>query len=100
MLKGNLIRIAIVDDDEDDFFIIRDFIRDIEGANIVVDWISNYETAIEKIKGRAYQVYFVDYRLGNESGLDLLHEIAPIQLDQPIILLTGKGNKAIDIQAM
>jgi len=100
MLQGNLIRIAVVDDDEDDFFIIKDFIRDIEGANLVVEWIKDYATAIEKIKARAYQVYFVDYRLGNETGLDLLREASSIQLDQPIILLTGKGNKAIDIQAM
>ncbi|TMI85053.1 MAG: response regulator [Bacteroidetes bacterium] len=100
MLKENLIRIAVVDDDEDDFFIIREFIRDIEGANLEVDWINNYQAAIEKIKAGAYHVYFVDYRLGNETGLDLLQEAAPMQLDQPIILLTGKGNKAIDIQAM
>src|SRR5436190_4887503 len=100
MLKENLIRIAVVDDDEDDFFIIREFIRDIEGANLEVDWINNYQAAIEKIKAGAYHVYFVDYRLGKETGLDLLQEAAPMQLDQPIILLTGKGNKAIDIQAM
>ena len=100
MLQGNLIRIAVVDDDEDDFFITRDFIRDIQGANLVVEWINNYKAAMEKIKARAYDVYFVDYKLGNETGLDLLKETAPMQLDQPIILLTGKGNKAIDIQAM
>ena len=100
MLKGNLIRIAVVDDDEDDFFIIRDFIRDIEGTTLEVDWINNYNTAIEKIRAGAYDVYFVDYRLGNETGLDLLRETTPMQLDQPIILLTGKGSKAIDIQAM
>ena len=100
MLKGNLIRIAVVDDDEDDFFIIRDFIRDIEGTTLEVDWINNYNTAIEKIRAGTYDVYFVDYRLGNETGLDLLRETTPMQLDQPIILLTGKGSKAIDIQAM
>ena len=100
MLKGNLTRIAVVDDDEDDFFIIRDFIHDIQGANLVVEWINNYKAALEKIKARAYHVYFVDYKLGNETGLDLLKETAPMQLDQPIIVLTGKGNKAIDIQAM
>jgi hypothetical protein len=37
MPKGNVIRIAIVDDDEDDFFIIRDFISDIEGASSIFD---------------------------------------------------------------
>ncbi|HET9825479.1 MAG TPA: ATP-binding protein [Chitinophagaceae bacterium] len=100
MLKGNLIRIGIVDDDEDDFFIIRDYIREIDGTNLVVEWISNYQSAIENIKAGAYNIYFVDYRLGNETGLELLQEVAAMELDQPIVLLTGKGNKAIDIQAM
>lgn len=100
MLKGNLIRVAVVDDDEDDFFIISEYIRDIEGANLVVEWINNYQTAIEKIEAEAYNIYFVDYRLGNETGLELLEEVEAMQLDQPIVLLTGKGNKAIDIQAM
>lgn len=100
MIKGNQVRIAVVDDDEDDFFIISDYIKDIEGANLVVEWISNYQTAIEKIKAAAYHLYFVDYRLGNETGLELLQEVAAMQLDQPIVLLTGKGNKSIDIRAM
>ena len=50
MLKGNLIKIAIVDDDEDDYFIITSYIQNIQGANLRVEWISDYQTAIEKIK--------------------------------------------------
>lgn len=100
MLKGNLVRVAIVDDDEDDFFIMGEYIKEIEGANLLVEWINNYQTAIEKIKAKAYHIYFVDYRLGNETGLDLLQEAMAMHCDQPIVLLTGKGNKAIDIKAM
>jgi len=89
-----------VDDDEDDFFIIKDYILEIEGGNFVIDWLSEYKTAISQIRAKAYHLYFVDYRLGNETGLELLQEAAAMQCDKPIILLTGKGNKAIDIQAM
>src|SRR5439155_21549040 len=95
MIKGNQVRIAVVDDDEDDFFIISDYIKYIEGANLVVESISNYQTAIEKIKAAAYHLYFVDYRLGNETRLELLHEVAAMQFDQPIVLLTGNRNKSI-----
>jgi len=100
MLKGNQIRIAIVDDDEDDYFIIKEYIREIEDGNFVVDWLEDYQIAIDKIKAEAYHLYFVDYRLGNETGLELLQEAATMPCDQPIVLLTGKGNKAIDIKAM
>jgi len=100
MLKGNQIRIAIIDDDEDDYVIIKDYICEIEGGNFVIDWLKDYQSAIDKIISKAYHIYFVDYRLGNKTGLDLLQEASSIQCDRPIVLLTGKGNKTIDIKAM
>ena len=100
MLKGNQIRIGVIDDDEDDFFIIKDYIREIENVNFVIDWLNSYQSAIAKIKTGAYHLYFLDYRLGNETGLELLQEAMAMQNDSPIVLLTGKGNKAIDIKAM
>ncbi|HEY2720202.1 MAG TPA: ATP-binding protein [Chitinophagaceae bacterium] len=100
MLKGNQIRIAIVDDDEDDFFIIKDYIKAIEGGNFVIDWLNEYKIALDKIGNKVYDIYFVDFRLGNETGLDLLQEALNLRCDRPIVLLTGKGNKTIDIKAM
>lgn len=100
MTKDNQIHIAVVDDDEDDYFIIKDFIHDIDHGHFVVDWLSDYQVAIEKIKANAYDIYFVDYRLGNETGLELLQEATNLHCDHPIVLLTGKGNKAVDIKAM
>ena len=100
MLNGNLIRVAVVDDDEDDYFIIKQYIEEIEGSNIIVDWLSDYHTAVTKLKADSYHIYFVDYRLGSETGLELLQEATAMECDKPIVLLTGKGNKAIDIRAM
>jgi PAS domain S-box-containing protein len=100
MLKGNQIRIGVIDDDEDDFFIIEEYIREIKNVNFAIDWLNNYKTAIEKIKTGAYNLYFLDYRLGNETGLELLDEAMAMGCDSPIVLLTGKGNRVIDIKAM
>lgn len=100
MPQTNKIRIAIVDDDEDDFFIINDYLSEIEGREISVDWYKDYNTALEKIKEGANHIYLVDYRLGDKTGLDLLSAATDIGCNEPIVLLTGKGNKAIDIQAM
>jgi PAS domain S-box-containing protein len=100
MLKGNQIRIGVIDDDEDDFFIIKDYISEIENVNFVIDWLNSYQAAIDKIKTGAYHLYFLDYRLGNETGLELLQDATAMKCDSPIVLLTGKGNKAIDIKAM
>ena len=74
MLNNAKIKIAIIDDDEDDYFLIKDYIRRIEGNNFIIDWCDDYDQAIEKIKAKAHDLYFVDYRLGYRTGLELLQE--------------------------
>jgi len=100
MLSAREVKIVIIDDDEDDFFIIAEYIKAIEGSRFRIDWCKNYDTAIQIIREGAYDIYFVDYRLGNHTGLDLLETACPEGFDDPIVILTGKGNKVIDIKAM
>jgi len=100
MLTSNKIKILVVDDDEDDYFIISDYLHEIDENKFMIDWCNNYQSAVEKFKSKAYDIYFVDYRLGNETGLELLKEAISLHCEDPIILLTGKGNKVIDIEAM
>ena len=100
MPNQNKNKIAIIEDDEDDYLIIKDYITEIEGKSFTVDWFQDYNSAIEAIKNKEYHLYFVDYFLGHKTGLDLLDAAAELNCDEPIILLTGLGNKAIDIKAM
>jgi PAS domain S-box-containing protein len=100
MLTNRIIKVAIIDDDEDDFLIIADYIKAINPVKFIIDWCDNYQTAIEKIKDNAYDIYFVDYRLGSETGLELLKQAAVLGCDAPFVVLTGKGSKDIDIAAM
>ncbi len=99
-LAGNERRILIVDDDEDDFFITSDYIQNIPSKNFVVDWSYNYNDALAKLISQTYDLYFVDYRLGIKTGMDLLKDAIAAGCEAPIILLTGKGTQEIDIKAM
>ncbi len=94
------IRILIVDDDEEDYLITSDYLKHIPGAQFAIDWCFRYEEAVALMRGRRYDLYFVDYRLGAKSGVDLLKEVMRAGCEEPIILLTGKGTQAIDIEAM
>jgi PAS domain S-box-containing protein len=93
-------RILIIDDDEDDFFITSEYIRQIEEYELVIDWCYKFNEAVQHLKNNAYDIYFVDYRLGAKTGLDFLREAVNAGVEEPIILLTGKGNKEVDIEAM
>lgn len=94
------VRILIIDDDEDDFILTSGFINSIEDRTFDIQWCYNYKTALELITSKKFHLYFVDYRLGAKTGIDLLAEAMKMNCEEPIILLTGKGNSAIDKQAM
>src|SRR5689334_7373388 len=94
------IRILIIDDDEDDFFITSEYMRQIQEYNLSIDWCYKFNDAVELLKNHKYNIYFVDYRLGAKTGLDFLKEAVRIGSEEPIVLLTGKGNKEVDIEAM
>ncbi|NOT76027.1 MAG: response regulator [Cyclobacteriaceae bacterium] len=94
------VRVLIVDDEEDDFILTSSQIKDITTRTFAIEWCSNYKKAVERIGKSEHDIYFIDYRLGAKTGLDLLKEPAVQHNEQPVILLTGQGNQAIDLEAM
>lgn len=99
-LTDDVIKVLIIDDDEDDFFITSDYMKGIEEYKLKIDWAYKFNEAVQQLRNKAYDIYFVDYRLGAKTGLDFLREAMRIGAEEPIILLTGKGNKTIDVEAM
>src|SRR5215210_2797904 len=95
-----VVRVLIIDDDEDDFFIASEYLKGIQEYQLKIDWSYKFNDAVEHLQKRAYDIYFVDYRLGAKTGLDFLKEAVRIGAEEPIVLLTGKGNKTVDIEAM
>ncbi len=93
-------KILIIDDDEDDFYITSDYIKRITDRSFTIDWCFRYTDAINHIKGHHYNLYFIDYYLGAKTGLDLIKEAVALNCEEPMVLLTGKGNQVIDREAM
>ena len=97
----NTIKILIIDDDEDDFFITSELIKNIPSSNFITDWCYKYSDALESIQSRKYDLYFIDYYLGIKTGLDLISEAALNGVpDEPMVLLTGKGSQSIDLESI
>lgn len=94
------IRILLVDDDQDDFLLTKDYLTDIPHQQFAIEWAFRYEDALSKITECQHDVYFFDFLLGGKTGLDLLKAAIEAGCHQPIILLTGKGDRRIDEQAM
>ena len=94
------IRVLIVDDDEEDFLITSEYIKQIQTYDFVIDWCYEHKKALEKMSKSEYDIYFVDYLLGGQTGLDLIRDAIKNNCEEPIVLLTGKGNHRVDMEAM
>lgn len=94
------IRVLLIDDDKEDYQIIRDLLNDIPGSNFSLDWEPGFEEAREQIKSQTHDVYLIDYRLGEKTGLDLFQEMRALGYKKPMIVLTGYADQAIDQAAM
>ncbi len=95
------LNILIIDDDEEDYFIIGEHLRSINNGHLFsIDWCGKYEEATRLVCSGKYDLYFVDFRLGAQTGLDLIKHAIEVNCEEPIILLTGMGNQEIDIMAM
>ena len=99
-MKNSIIKVLLVDDDEDDYLITSDLIEEIERSHYELEWASNYDQALELINQCRHDVYLIDYRLGQSSGLDLIKHSTGNGCTGPMILLTGQGDSEVDIMAM
>jgi PAS domain S-box-containing protein len=98
--NDTLVNVLLVDDDEDDYIITRDLFDEIEGGAFHLEWINSYSAALTALKANRYDVCLVDFRLGENTGLELLREAGGVGSSAPIILLTGQGDRKIDVEAM
>jgi diguanylate cyclase (GGDEF)-like protein/PAS domain S-box-containing protein len=92
------VRLLLVDDDEDDYVITRDTLAGQERLPFRLDWTQAYGDARSIIAEARHDLYLVDYRLGERSGLDLIRDVRA-ELAGPVILLTGHGDYDVDLEA-
>lgn len=96
----DICRVLLVDDDEDDYIVARDFLNEAELLDFQLTWADSYDDGLAEIGKNCHDVYLFDFRLGKENGLELMQAAIGMGCTKPIILLTGVGDREIDQKAM
>lgn len=94
------IKILLVDDDEEDYLLTKETVKEIAHKKYELDWISSYSKGLDVIRKNNYDIYLIDYRLGTQTGIELIEEVVKSGGKGPFILLTGEGSTDIDEKAM
>lgn len=102
MIDKNKITALLVDDDKEEYYLVKEYGFDFSLLELDLNWVSGYDEAIERVKETCYEVFLLDYRLGGKSGIDLMNDLKRIQLDQSsvYILLTGFESSELDQRAL
>jgi diguanylate cyclase (GGDEF)-like protein len=97
----NLIRILLIEDDEDDYHILRGCLMDQDNhSRFSLDWVTTYQAGLKDIEQADHDVYLIDHYLGAYSGLDLLKEAVQAGCQSPLIMVTGQSDREIDQAAL
>jgi diguanylate cyclase (GGDEF)-like protein/PAS domain S-box-containing protein len=93
------LRVLLVEDDEDDFVLTRSMLLANGRTKFDVEWEQTYADALRATQLAAYDLYLVDYRLGEHTGLELVRSAWGADPPAPVILLTGQDDYAVDLEA-
>ncbi len=97
---SKITRILFVDDDADDYIMVRDMVNAMPKGEFKLDWEADFNDALPLMQRKVHDVYIIDYVLGEKNGLELIRTAFPGGCQIPIILLTARGRREIDEEAL
>ncbi|MBA4054607.1 MAG: hybrid sensor histidine kinase/response regulator [Marivirga sp.] len=98
-MKSSRVKVLLIEDDEDDVFLTKEYLSRIDNYEFEVDRESEPSSARQRILKGGHDIFLIDYRLGSESGLELIKFIQDKKILTPSIILTGQGDLKVDIDA-
>jgi PAS domain S-box-containing protein len=99
-MSSDPIRVLLVEDDLEDVLLTRELFARVASIKVRLDHVTSYEAALEAMARQEHDVYLLDYQLGVHTGLELLREAHDRGWQAPAILLTGQGDREVDLEAM
>jgi PleD family two-component response regulator len=94
------LRILVVDDDIVDFEALQRALKRMETYRVEAVWAKNPEKARYYLETREFDVVFVDYHLGLNTGSRLLQEMGGREARHVAILITGLASRHVQQMAL
>ncbi|MFN0120647.1 MAG: response regulator [Blastocatellia bacterium] len=92
-------RVLLIEDDEDDYIVTKRLLGEAYADRLQLVWAKTYDEGLERLSPCDFDVCLLDYRLGARNGIELLREICAQKYPTPIILMTGQGDREVDVEA-
>lgn len=94
-----LLKILIIDDDEVDRLAVQRALKK-AGVRLETTEAEDCSSGLDQLQNNTFDCVFLDYRLPDQSGLELLKHAQALQIRVPLIVLTGQGDEQIAVEIM
>ena len=94
------IRVLLVDDDPDEQSLTRSLLSRVERASYLLDWVPTFGEGLSAIAEENHDAYLIDHNLGARTGIELVREARQAGSLAPLIMLTGRRDRATDLAAL
>lgn len=85
---------------DDEIDLLRPHVLFLQGKGYIVDTVNNGLDAVEKSKGKEYDIIFLDENMPGLSGLETLDRIKKVQPHVPIVMITKSEEEHIMEEAI
>jgi signal transduction histidine kinase len=93
------VRVLVVDDDPQALALVEMALGDAHFKR-TIEVTPTATIGLQRIKADEHDVYVVDHRLPDGTGISLIHEAHSAGIDKPFILITGFGSSSLDEAAL
>ena len=93
------LRVLFVGNEEEDGARLRDLVAGLPGL-VELEWAGTFEAGLEAMTSGRYDAHLVDCRLGARNGIDLLRAYREAGDGAPVIMISGRPERAADVAAM
>lgn len=98
--QQSTLSILVVDDSDADFALFKRCLNQIDGFKFEMAHASSPDAAKNLIRTVKFDLMFVDYWLGKETGVEFLRDLGGRQSECPLVLLSGMSNPDMQQVAM
>ena len=93
------LKILLVEDDEDDYLLVFDYLKIVSTRKYDLVWAQNYTDGLRIIQEQDFHAALVDFKIDTGTGLEFIRMVTAKKIDCPLILLTGVSSHDIDTAA-
>ena len=78
------VKVLIIEDDEDDFVILKHFLTKIKTEDYDVFWCNDFDEAESEILKDEHDIYLIDHFLGKGEGIEIIGKIRERNILKPL----------------